>query len=157
SFTDLPADVLALVADALALVRLGRAHLANLRGDLADLLLRDPLDDDLGWHRHLERNALRGLDHDRVRVADIEPEVRALHRGTVADALQLEPLLETLRDALDHVRDQRPRQAVQRAIVAALGRTRHREDTVGLLDLHARGHVLGQLAERAVDHHAPRR
>ena len=48
---DLPADVLALVADALALVRLGRAHLADLGGDLADLLLVDALDDDLRRRR----------------------------------------------------------------------------------------------------------
>ena len=48
--------------------------------------------------------------------------VGAAQRGAIADALDLEALLEALRDALDHVRDQRARQAVQRAILAALGR-----------------------------------
>src|SRR5436305_5950489 len=50
----LPAHVLALVADALALVRLGRANLANLRGGLADDLLVGALDDDLRRNGDLE-------------------------------------------------------------------------------------------------------
>src|SRR4029079_9841463 len=41
----LPAHVLALVADALALVRLRLAHLADLGGRLTDHLLVGPLDD----------------------------------------------------------------------------------------------------------------
>src|SRR5688500_1888637 len=40
----LAADLLALVADPLALVRLGRAHRAELGGHLADLLLVGALD-----------------------------------------------------------------------------------------------------------------
>src|SRR5436190_1464152 len=89
--SDLPANVLALVANAFALVGLGRTHLADLRGDLTDLLLRDALDDDLGRGRNLEGDALRRLDHNRMRIADVEPEVGALRRGAIADALQLEP------------------------------------------------------------------
>src|SRR5215211_6078484 len=112
SLPELAADVLALVADALALVGLGRAHLADLRGDLADLLLVDALHDDLGRHRNFERDPLRRLDHDRMRVADVELDRRSAQGGAVADAVELEALLETLGDALDHVRDQRSRQAV---------------------------------------------
>src|SRR5881394_3492432 len=44
---DLPDDVLVGVADALALVRLGRPPLADLRGRLADHLLGDAAHDDL--------------------------------------------------------------------------------------------------------------
>jgi hypothetical protein len=51
-----------------------------------------------------------------------ELQVGALELRAVADALDLEVLLEALRDTLDHVRDERPRQAVQRAVLAALGR-----------------------------------
>src|SRR5689334_15727952 len=51
---DLPADVLALVADALALVGLGRAHLPDLGGGLPDGLLVDAAHDHLGGRRHLE-------------------------------------------------------------------------------------------------------
>src|SRR5262249_52730792 len=50
----LSADVLALVADALALVGLGRTDLANLCGRLADDLLIGALHDDLGRCGHVE-------------------------------------------------------------------------------------------------------
>ena len=46
ALTDLPGDDLALVADALALVGLRRAPLADVGGDLADELLVDAADDD---------------------------------------------------------------------------------------------------------------
>jgi hypothetical protein len=91
-----------------------------------------------------------------VRVADRELQVGALERGAVADALDLEPLLEAPGDALDHVRDERPRQTVQRAIFAALGRTRDRDGAVRLLDLHPLRHLLRERAERAGDRDAGR-
>src|SRR5262245_15191057 len=97
---DLAAHVLALVADALALVRLGRTHGADLGSRLADLLLVDALDDDLGRHRNLEGDAVARLHHHRVRIADCELEVGSAERRAVADALDLEALLEALRDAL---------------------------------------------------------
>src|SRR3954468_4282554 len=152
--TDLSPDVLALVADALALVRLRRANLADLGRGLADDLLVDAAHDDLGRHGHLELDALARLDLDGVRVADLQLEVGARHRRAVADTLDLEALLEALRDALDHVRDQRPRQAVQRAILPALGRARDRDHALVLRDLHALRDALAQLALRAGDGHA---
>src|SRR5207248_6147669 len=99
----LPADVLALVADALALVRLGRPHLPDLRGRLADDLLVDATDDDLRRDRHLEADAFARRDPDRVRIADLKLEIRPGQRGAVADALDLDARLEAVRDALDHV------------------------------------------------------
>src|SRR4051812_27626624 len=146
--TDLSPDVLALVADALALVRLRRANLADLGGRLADLLLVGSAHGDLRRGRDLERDAGAGLDRHGMRVADLQLEVGALERGAVADALDLEALLEALRHALDHVRDQRPRQAVQRAILAALGRARHGEHALVLRDLHPLRDVLLERAER---------
>jgi hypothetical protein len=77
-------------------------------------------------------------------------------RSAITYALDLEPLLEALRDALDHVRDQRAGEAVQRPIVAALGRPADDEVAVLLLDLHPRRHVLAELAERSVDLDATR-
>src|SRR5436190_1323411 len=74
----LAAHVLALVADALALVRLGGAHLADLRRGLADLLLVDALDHDLRVRRNLEGDPLWGLHHDRMRITNVEPEIGAL-------------------------------------------------------------------------------
>ncbi len=84
---------------------------------------------------------------DRVRVADRELEVRAGQRGAVADALDLEALLEAVGDALDHVRDERAREPVQRAVLAAVGRAGDDADrSPSLLDRDARGTRSGELA-----------
>src|SRR5579864_3679183 len=152
----LPAHVLALVADALALVGLRRADLANLCGRLADLLLVGALDDDLRRHGNLEGDAGARLDRDRMGVPHLQLEIVALERGTVADALDLQALLEALRHALDHVGDERAREPVQRAVLAALGRASDDDVPLLVLDLHARGNVLLQRAERAGDLNAAR-
>jgi hypothetical protein len=65
-------------------------------------------------------------------------------------------LLEALRDSLDHVRDQRAGETVERAVLAALGRSRDDDLALALLDLHPRRDDLVQLAERPVDLNAPR-
>src|SRR5207302_3089228 len=85
----LPAHVLALVANALALVGLRRANLANLGGRLTDLLFVGALDDDLRRHGDLEADARPGLDRDGMRVADLQLEIGALERRAIADALDL--------------------------------------------------------------------
>src|SRR5215475_4963806 len=101
---DLSPHVLALIADALALVRLGRANLADLGGGLADHLLVGSLDDHLGRRRHLEADAGARLHRDGMRVAHVELEVGALERSAIAATLDLQMLLEALRDPLHHVR-----------------------------------------------------
>src|SRR6478752_5376252 len=78
ALTELPGHVLALIADALALVRLRRALLANDRGDLADDLLRVPLDDHARRLGHLELDALRRLDRHGVRVTERQLQIAAL-------------------------------------------------------------------------------
>ena len=55
--TELTTDVLANVVDTLALVRLGGALAADLRGNLADLLLVDALNVDVRVIGHLEGDA----------------------------------------------------------------------------------------------------
>jgi transcriptional regulator GlxA family with amidase domain len=92
-----------------------------------------------------------------MRVADGELEVGALELRPVADALDLEVLLEALRHAFDHVRDERAREAVERTVLPALGRARHDDLRLPLVDLHAGRHVLRQLAERTIHLNAPRR
>src|SRR5207344_3494526 len=82
----LPRHVLALVADALALVGLRRTLLADVRGDLADQLLADALHDDSRGLGHVELDAVGRLHRNRVRVAERELEVVALLLGPVADA-----------------------------------------------------------------------
>ena len=105
----------------------------------------------------VERDPLRWVDRHRVREADVQLEARSPERCPVADALDLERLLEPLRDALDHVRDERPRQPVQSAILASLRRTRDHDLVVLLLDSDPLGKLLRELAERTVHHHAARR
>src|SRR6478672_9032140 len=61
---------LAGVADALALVRLGLAELANVGGDLADELLVEAAHDDARRLRDLEGHTGRSLHVDGVREAD---------------------------------------------------------------------------------------
>ena len=135
---DLAGDVLAAVADALALVGLGRAALADVRGDLADELLVDAAHDDFGRLRDLELDALGRLDRDRVRVAERHLQALAFQRRPVADALDLQFLLEAVGDALDHVRDQAAGEAVKGAMLASIGGAGDGDRAVRLLDLHVR-------------------
>ena len=93
----------------------------------------------------------RGWIVTGVRVPDRQLEVRSSELRAVADPLDLEVLLEPLRHALDHVRDERPREAVQRAVVSAVGRPRHVQHPVFLCNLDAGGDALLELAERAGD------
>src|SRR4051812_37167073 len=65
-------DALVRVADALALVRLGLADLANVGRDLADELLVDALHGDPVRSGHVEGDAGGRLHRHRVRVADLQ-------------------------------------------------------------------------------------
>ena len=73
----LAADLLAGVADALALVRLRLAGRADLGGDLADELLVDADDREAGRVLDLEADAVGRVDLDRVAVAQVELELAA--------------------------------------------------------------------------------
>src|SRR5450631_4046037 len=135
SLSDLAADLLACVANALTLVRVGLAQLANVCGDLADELLVDALDRETGGVLDGEGDALGRLDGDAV-----------------TGAVNLHLLLVALGDAEHHVGDKGAGQAVQRArltlVVGALdldgslGGSGHRD--------RGRHHVL-QLALGALD------
>src|SRR5205807_1535017 len=72
--SDLAADLLSLVAHALALVGVGTAQAADVRRDLADLLLVDPRDRELRRRLDRERDALGRLDHHGMAVAQRELE-----------------------------------------------------------------------------------
>src|SRR5215217_7660524 len=106
-------DDFALVADALALVRLGLAHAAEVAGELADQLLVGAGHVDLGraFQRHGQPRGDRQAD--RVRVADRQHDVLAALLGLVADALDLQRLLVAVGHALDHVGQERAHQPVQ--------------------------------------------
>src|SRR3954453_7306877 len=144
----LPRDVLALVADALALVGLRRPLLADDGGDLADLLLGDPLHDHARGLGHLELDALRRLDRHGMRVAERELEVAALELGAIADALDLQGLREAVGDALDHVRHERAREPVKRTVLRPVGRARDEDVAVLLANLDRARLALVQIALR---------
>ena len=72
-------------------------------------------------------DSLRRLVLDRVREAKRELQPVGPRLRLVADADELELLLEALGHALDHVGDERARQAVQRLVVRFVRRTLDRE------------------------------
>src|SRR5690606_25719642 len=100
-------DLLAGVADALALVGLRLAERADLGRHLAHLLLVGTADHDLGLRRGSQGDAFRRGEHHRVGEAQVQAQVLALHGGAVTDADQLELAAETLGNANDHVGEDR--------------------------------------------------
>src|SRR6476620_3813740 len=142
SLSDLAADLLARVADALALVGLGLAQLADLGGRLTDELLVDASDAEPGRTLDGEGDAVGRVERDRVAVAELELQLgRALGQHPVTHADDLEPLLVAVGHADDHVVDQGPRQAVQGTAVALVVGTLDLEGSaVTLLHGDGRGH-----------------
>src|SRR5690242_405563 len=92
SLSDLAPHDLAGVPDALALVRLGLAQLADVRGDLADLLLVDPAHREPRGAVDGERDAVRRVDLDRVAEPERELDALPLRLDAVADADDLQAL-----------------------------------------------------------------
>src|SRR5664279_5645279 len=113
-------DVFASVFHAFALVGLGRAVAADFSGDLADFLFVDPGDRDLGRFRRHNRDAFRNLEVDVVGKTELQVQALALHRRAIADAVDLQLLLEALGHPIDQVGDQSARSTPQRARTLAL-------------------------------------
>src|SRR5690606_25686983 len=155
SLSDLAADLLAGVTHALALVRLGLAELANLRGGLSDRLLVDAHDAELGRTVGGEGDAFGGVEHYRVGAAELALLLgRALRQDAVTDAHDLELLLVTLGHADHPVVDQGAGQAVQRASFTLVVGALHLEDTVlALHDADRCGNRVVQGALRALHGH----
>src|SRR5436190_2069687 len=107
-------DVLALVADAFALIGLGRARGADHGGHLADLLLVDARhrDDLLLGAAHFDLDAWwNGVEHV-VAEAHLQLQaVLALEGRAEADAVDLQGVRITLGDAVDQVDDLSARHA----------------------------------------------
>src|SRR5688572_21151027 len=104
-------DELAGIFHALALVGLRRTVAADLRGHLADLLLVDARNDDLGGLRRRHLDVVRDGVVDIVAVAERQAEILALCGRAIADAADLKALLESVGDARHDVLHQRPRHA----------------------------------------------
>src|SRR5688500_6049566 len=90
-------DHFTLVTNALAPIWLWRSLLADERRLLADDLLVDTDHVQSSGRLHLKRGALKGLQLDGMRVADVEQQVAAAQLGTVAGALDLQRLAESRR------------------------------------------------------------
>src|SRR5712691_332413 len=110
----LAADRLVTVFDPLALIGLGRAERADLGGDLADPLAIGAAHCDRGRPLAGDPHILRDRVGDLVAVAELQGQGIALHRGAIADAVDIEVAGEAGGDAGDHVVDQRPRRAPHR-------------------------------------------
>src|SRR5262245_40100902 len=135
------------VADALLLVRVRLAELADLRRDLAHLLAVDARHGHavgLGVHRDLD--PARDRVHHGMRVAQREHDLRALDVGLVADTDDVQLLAEPLGDAADGVVGQRAREAVQRPLAALVALARGLQLAVLELEGDAGGHRGGELA-----------
>ena len=143
------------VTDALALVGLRLAQLADLGRDLTHELLVDADDAELGRALGGERDALGGVEHDRVAVAELELELRgALGQHAVTHAHDLELLLVALGDTHHHVADQGAGQTVERTALTLVVGAGHLEDAVlGLRHLDGLGHGVAQRALGALDGH----
>src|SRR5215471_19311416 len=153
SLPDLAADLLAGVTHALALVGVGLAELTYVGGDLADLLLVDPLHDDPGGGLHPQGDAIRRGDRHRVAVAERELHPAALGLHPVPDADDLQRLAVPVGDAGHHVGDQSARQAVQRPDLALIVGPDYGDDAVGKVDLDGLGDLKRQGALGPLDGH----
>src|SRR5918994_3982803 len=154
---DLAPDLLVAVADALALVRLGRTDHPYLRRRLAHPLLVYPAHDDGRGVGDLELYPLPRRDRDRVGVADLQVDVLPLQICPVADARDDQRLREPVRHAGDGVLDQGPREPVHRLMLGRVGGALDYYGAVLLPDLDPAPNGHREVALRAGHLHAAAR
>src|SRR5208282_2071991 len=130
-------------ANALMLVRIGRAQGADVGRHLPHLGLVRTGDHQVGLLRHGDLNPLGHGELDRVRISQTEHHVLALHFRTVAHSHDVQFPAEAFRDAEHGIGEERPGEPVQRPVL--VGRPRGEQVLVFLLDLNARGHGHPQL------------
>src|SRR3990172_435623 len=130
------ADMLAHIAQALALVRLRRAPVAKIGCHLAHQFLVDPGDrDGFGLFVHRKGDSGGRINFHRMGIAQCHDELLALELGPVTYALDLQALGETLAHAHDHVAQERARGAVERADCFGVGGAQDHELSI----LHLNG------------------
>src|ERR1700728_3467089 len=136
-------------AHALLLIRIGWTQRAKIRRDLTDLILVRAGHGHVRLLFHRDLNSFRTRKLDRVRIAERQDQVLALHLGAIADADDVEVLLESGGDAGDGVGDQRAGETMQRAVLFgfALGG----ENSVFLLERNSARHLDGHLALGTLD------
>src|SRR5438105_13343235 len=130
----LAADALTRVLHTLRLVRVRDTKGADLRRDLTDDFLVGARDADLLRRLEREADAGRRVDLDRMRVAERELQLLAGERRAITGAADLEIADVSGGHALDHVREQRAAQAVDRKGLLAVVLPLHRYIAVGAVD-----------------------
>src|SRR5437868_1174496 len=146
----LATDVLAGVLHALRLVGVRDAERADLRRDLAHDFLVRTRDAHLLGRLEGEADAGRRVDLDRMRVAERKLQLLARERRPVAGAADLEVARVARRDAGDHVREQRAREAMEGLRLLGLVRAHDRQRAVRSIHLHERVERAPQLALRSL-------
>src|SRR5207245_3322928 len=153
----LAADGFLGVLDSLALVGLGRAQFADLRRHQTDAVLVGALHGQpVALGVVLGGDALRQRVHHRMGEAERQVDLLALQLRLVADAGDVQRAGEPLGHAVDHVRDQRPRQAVKLTGAARVVGPIHADLAVLHGDLHLAVELLRDLALGAFDVHQAR-
>src|SRR6266404_1898676 len=117
SLASLLLQALAGDANAFLLVRIRRTQRTNVRSYLAKLALVRAADHDVRLLVHRDLNASRNLELDGMRLAERESNGFALEFRAVANAHEVEILLEALRDAVNRIRDESACEPMQRAMV----------------------------------------
>src|SRR5690606_11393279 len=143
-------DALVGVTHTLALIRLGLAVCANLRGSLANHLLVGALQDDFRLAGALGLDAGRRLVHDVVRVTKLQLQRVALDLGAVTHANEVEAALEALAHAGDHVVLEWPQGAGPGRGLARVMRDGASKVLIFRADRHVGGEVLREAAQRAL-------
>src|SRR5690606_23237583 len=151
SLSGLATHDLARVADTLALVGLRLADLADVRGCLADSLLRDATHGELVGALDREGDTGGRVDEDRVREAEGELDRAALLLHAVTGADDLEALGVALGHADDVVVDEGAGQAVERPRLALVVGAGHENLVLLDLDLDGLRDRQGELTLRALD------
>ena len=129
----------------------GLAQTPDIGSHLAHELAIDAGHGDMRLLLDRDIDAVRNVEHDRVRVTEREDHLLALDLGAVTHADDVELLLETVGDTRNRVGDQAARQTMELAQLRIVGRELRVQFTVGHLEPDAVRHCLPQLALRSLD------
>ena len=143
-------DDFTLVADALAVIALGLPGIADEGSHLADLLLVDAGDGDVGLLDG-DFDAIDRRDHVLVGMAHVEDDILSTHLAPVADALDLEDLGEAVGDTLDHAGDEGAGRSVEHLHRNGVIRTLDEELVTVLLVAHVGIEDLAELSLGSLD------
>src|SRR5277367_2970026 len=148
------ADLLALIAHALASIRLRRPEAADLGGRLThDLFVRTREDEQCSLRvaRDLAFDPLGQREEDRVREAEREVDRRALELRAIAGPDELQSLRVALGDTEDHARQQRPSEPLEPRAIPALDRRRDEQRRRIGLQIHVRRQLARECPLRSLD------